>query len=316
MNAFRVAKRRGYSQRPWVPARGARKEPVNGIANTEWLGYTASVAITGTGSFVCKNVGVNAQGEIVVTGTGSLTMQPLGMAGAGALSLEGTGSLVAEALELQGAGALEITGNASLAIQALQLAGLGELKIEGTGALTAFPAGVSATGTVGEVTVQIQRLFLSGRLVLSGRLKLSGELETQKIRITPEGGFAVKLANNTGSLIAKGSALAASPNHDNSVILQTSEFDCVGFAYEDIATGSQGWVVTTGVCDALLANSTSATRGYWAKCSATDGRIEVTTAPSGIGALATSEHFREVGHCLETKTGGTNVLVKILLHFL
>lgn len=145
---------------------------------------------------------------------------------------------------------------------------------------------------------------------------LAGDLMTPKIWLTPDGGFAVKLANNTGSLIKKGSALAASPNHDNSVILQTTEYDCAGIAYEDIADGAEGWVVTTGVCDALLADSTAAVRGYWAKGAATDGRIEVTTAPSGIGALSTSEHFREVGHCLETKSAGTDVLVKILLHFL
>lgn len=148
------------------------------------------------------------------------------------------------------------------------------------------------------------------------KLVLAGDLVTPKIWLTPDGGFAVKLANNTGSLIPKGSALAASPNHDNSVILQTTEFDCSGIAYEDIPTGQEGWVVTTGVAQALLANSTGAIRGYWAKASATDGRIEVTTAPSGIGAITAAEHFREIGHCLETKSAGTNVLVKILLHFL
>lgn len=139
---------------------------------------------------------------------------------------------------------------------------------------------------------------------------------TPKIWLTPDGGFAVKLANNTGSLIPKGTALAASPNHDASIIPQTTEFDCAGIAYEDIADGAEGWVVTTGIAEALLKDTTASVRGYWAKAADTDGRIEVTTAPSGIGAITAAEHFQEIGHCLETKSAGTNVLVKILLHFL
>lgn len=144
----------------------------------------------------------------------------------------------------------------------------------------------------------------------------SGQVLGPKTMLTPEGGFATLLSNNSGSDIAHGTACAASPDHDRSVVPQTSEFDVVGFAYGDIEDGETGWVVTSGVAEALLKDGTSAERGYWCKGSDDAGRIEVTTAPAGLGALSTSEHFREVGHCLESKDAGTDVLAKLLLHFL
>jgi hypothetical protein len=66
----------------------------------------------------------------------------------------------------------------------------------------------------------------------------------------------------------------------------------------------------------LLKDTTSSQAGSWAKASATAGRAEVTTPPAGLGALAADEHFREIGHCLETKSAGTSVLCKIAMHFL
>jgi hypothetical protein len=137
-----------------------------------------------------------------------------------------------------------------------------------------------------------------------------------KTMMTVDGGFATRLWNQSGEAIIHGTACSASLDHDDSVILQSSEFDCVGFAYGEIPDGGVGWVVTSGVAEALLKDETAATRGYWAKAADTDGRIVVTTAPAGLGALSTSEHFREVGHCLESKDAGTDVLVKLLLHFL
>ena len=55
--------------------------------------------------------------------------------------------------------------------------------------------------------------------------------------------------------------------------------------------------------------------GYWVKAADDDGRAEVTTSPSGVGAMTANEHFREIGHCLETVADGTDVLAKVVLHF-
>jgi hypothetical protein len=143
-----------------------------------------------------------------------------------------------------------------------------------------------------------------------------GTILGPRTMLTPLGGFATKLGNYTGSTIPHGTAVSASPNHDNAVVPQAVEFDCVGFVYGAIPHGSEGWVVTSGVAEALLKDGTAATRGFWCKAADTDGRIESTTAPAGLGAIATSEHFKEVGHCIESVSAGTNKLALILLHFL
>ena len=137
-----------------------------------------------------------------------------------------------------------------------------------------------------------------------------------KTMLTPDSGFATLLINSTASAIPHGAACASSPDHDASVVLQSTEYDTVGFAYGAIAAGATGWVVTSGVAEALLKDGTAGVHGYWCKAADIDGRIVSATAPSGLGAMSTSEHFREVGHCLESKDAGTDVLVKLLLHFL
>lgn len=66
----------------------------------------------------------------------------------------------------------------------------------------------------------------------------------------------------------------------------------------------------------LLEDSTASTRGYWVKMSGTAGRADATNAaPPGGGIPELDEHMTELGHALETKTGGTDVLCKIVMHF-
>ena len=133
---------------------------------------------------------------------------------------------------------------------------------------------------------------------------------------TPEGGLAIKLTNKTGGASVKGSVVHCSETTDDAFDLQADEFDAMGVVYENgIADGSDCLVVVAGIADVLLKDGTAATRGYWAKASDTDGRAEVTTAPSGIGALDVGEHFREIGHCIESKGSGSDVLAKCILHF-
>lgn len=141
-------------------------------------------------------------------------------------------------------------------------------------------------------------------------------LHNEMIAITSEGGLAICLINKTGAPSVKGSLVSPGTVVDSSFVLQTDEFDAFGVVYDNnVADGDQCLVVVSGIAEVLLKDSTSAVRGYWAKASATDGRAEVTTGPSGLGALSASEHFREIGHCIESKNSGTNVLAKIVLHF-
>jgi len=135
--------------------------------------------------------------------------------------------------------------------------------------------------------------------------------------ITPEGGFAVKLTNKTGAASVKGSLVHADETTDLAFSLQTVEFDTIGAVYEDgQPDGQPCFVVMSGIAEVLLEDGNAAVRGYWVKSSDTDGRAEVTTPPSGLGQVTTSEHFKEIGHCLESKDAGTDVLAKIAIHFL
>lgn len=87
----------------------------------------------------------------------------------------------------------------------------------------------------------------------------------------------------------------------------------IGVVYEaGVADASDAWIWTSGaVCQVLLKDGTASTRGNWAYVSDTAGRADLTNADP-IGA---TEHTREIGHCLESKSSGTNVLARVTLHF-
>jgi hypothetical protein len=136
----------------------------------------------------------------------------------------------------------------------------------------------------------------------------------EKITITNEGGWAIRLVNKTGSASVKGTLVKNGSGADSSFVLTASDdTEIIGAVYEnDIADGNECWVVVGGIVEVLLKDSTDATRGYWAGTSDTAGRADCTTA-SAPGVVLT--HFQEIGHCIETKSGGTDVLAKIVMHF-
>lgn len=134
--------------------------------------------------------------------------------------------------------------------------------------------------------------------------------------ITPEGGIAVLLTNLTGADSVKGTIVSASTTPGGFKV-QANEYDAIGAVYNGgVPTGGDTWVVICGLAEVLLEDGTAATAGNWCHMAATDGRADCSlTQPSGGGFVEASEHFKEIGHCLETKTAGTNVLAKIVLHF-
>lgn len=139
----------------------------------------------------------------------------------------------------------------------------------------------------------------------------TGTVTTPKAVITPEGGIAISLINKTGSASVKGACVTASDTTDFAFKLQTDEFSAIGFVYTaGVADGAACLVVVAGIAEALLKDTTASTKGYWAFNSATDGRIETKAAP-----VNDAEHFREAGHCIESKVAGTDVLCKIITHF-
>jgi hypothetical protein len=109
-------------------------------------------------------------------------------------------------------------------------------------------------------------------------------------------GIAVKMINGTGAETVLGSVVTVSSTEDNKFALQTNEFDAIGV-----------------VAEVLFKNGEAATRGHVALSADTDGRARGIAVPSSNPVVA--EHFKEIGHVLESKNAGTNILVKCILHF-
>ena len=137
---------------------------------------------------------------------------------------------------------------------------------------------------------------------------------------TEEGGLAIRLINNTGTASVKGSLVDASHVLEGAVSLTAAGGDdCIGVVYDSgIANGDWIWVVVSGIADVLLQDGTLSGYGYWVKTSdTTAGRADATSPnppPSGV-ILEVQEHFREIGHCLQSRVAGADVLARCVLHF-
>jgi len=132
---------------------------------------------------------------------------------------------------------------------------------------------------------------------------------------TNERGFLVKVKNNTGGASVKGHILAACPDMDNAVCIESNGFDPIGICAESgIANGSDMWMWANGsICQVLMKDATAAVRGYVGLCDDVDGRAYVVAVPSSNPVVA--EHFRELGHCTQSVDAGTNVLALFSIHF-
>ena len=139
------------------------------------------------------------------------------------------------------------------------------------------------------------------------------------IAITDEGGLAVKMINKTGAASVKGTLVEASTAQDFAFGLTgATDFMPIGVVYESgVADGDPCLVVTYGIADVLLEDSTASTHGNWVKSSdSAGGRADASAAvPPGGGVAELTQHSREIGHCLESKGAGTNVLARCFIHF-
>lgn len=129
---------------------------------------------------------------------------------------------------------------------------------------------------------------------------------------TADGGLAVWLTNGTGAATVRGTVVVASSTDDGAFEVAAGDADMpIGVVLESgVANGSGAWVVVAGTAYVLLKDATASTRGYFVHVSDTAGRADATNA-SPVLAI----HWRELGHCLESKTAGTDVLAKCILHF-
>lgn len=141
------------------------------------------------------------------------------------------------------------------------------------------------------------------------RLDSSGNLDVNdKARITPLGGWAVKLTNETGSPTVAGQLVVAD-------ITVADAFDTAGASSTlligvvldaGVADGSEAWIVISGIADVLI-DAGGAALGDRIVASATAGSADVNNSPSN------TVHFTELGHVIEA-IGGAGV-TRCVLHF-
>jgi hypothetical protein len=140
----------------------------------------------------------------------------------------------------------------------------------------------------------------------SGNMSWTATPEGANFKITPEGGYAVKLKNKSGVTVNKGTVVQASGTDSASFVLAVvSSENPIGIVYDNsIADGNDCWVVVSGIADIYFEASVS--YGAWAGTSDTNPGEAQTTFAIGI-------HDQEIGHAISTRTGAG--LARAIIHF-
>ena len=123
----------------------------------------------------------------------------------------------------------------------------------------------------------------------------------------------IKPTNKTGAATVKGTLVETDTTTDKAFdIADADAVDCIGAVFEaGVADGSDAWIVISGCAQVLLKDTTAATRHNWAATHDVAGRADCSqgTPP------AAPAHFNEIGHCIESQAGGSDVLATCILHF-
>jgi len=135
-----------------------------------------------------------------------------------------------------------------------------------------------------------------------------------------KGGLMSRYINKTGGASVKGTLVELSSSTDFGVMTATAGGpDPIGAIYESgVADGDYVWVTYSGPAQVLLADTTASTREYWAQLSPDDnGRADCSdAAPAGGTITELRGHLeREIGHCMQSLSSGTDVLCWVHLHF-
>lgn len=142
-----------------------------------------------------------------------------------------------------------------------------------------------------------------------------GRIALDVFKVTPEGGIAIQMVNNTGVDSIKGTLIQASVSVDNAFeVAPIDGDDTIGIVYNNgIPEGKETWVVILGIAECLLEDTTASSNGNWTTTGGTTpGRCDATIAnPPG----AVAAHFKEIGHAVEAVSAGTDKLAKIMIHF-
>jgi len=139
----------------------------------------------------------------------------------------------------------------------------------------------------------------------------SSSVGTLLAKITPEGGYAVKLTNKTGAPSVKGKIVGIKTGTDNAFDLTAVDATYnLGVVYEDgVADAAECWVVVGGIAQVLMKNA--AVRGQLC-------RIPLNTDDGKAAGYAMAAEQSDtasvykIGDVLET--ADAEVLCKVLLH--
>jgi hypothetical protein len=145
----------------------------------------------------------------------------------------------------------------------------------------------------------------------------NGKESLYSIYVNNTGGVNVRLYNQTGASSIAGIPVRASTSFNYSVAQASNPYDVIGaIAEANVANSALVWVTYTGVANVLLNSGTTAIAEGWFRVDTTaSGYFYQAAAPTGLGAIATDDHFKETGHSLATVAAATAATCPIMLHF-
>ena len=191
--------------------------------------------------------------------------------------------------------------------------------IEAGGAITAggniVGNVVSAGNVVGDVVTAVGNVQgINGVFsnAISGATgSFSSSVGTLLAKITPEGGYAVKLTNKTGAPSVKGQIVSHEGTVANAFNLTAVDANhCLGVVYESgVEDGAQCWVVVAGIAQVLMKNA--ATMGHICRIPLNNDEGEAAGYAMDA-AQSSSASVYKIGDVLETADAA--VLCKVLLH--
>ena len=181
--------------------------------------------------------------------------------------------------------------------------------IEAGGAIT---AGGNIVGNVVSAVGNVQGVdgVFSGT-VYGTTGTFSAGVGNSYFKITPEGGFAVRLTNKSGAETVKGQIVGIKTGTDNAFDLTAVGANhCLGVVYESgIEDDAVCWVVVSGIAQVLMKNA--AVRGQLCRIplNADDSKA---AGYAMAAAQSDTASVYKIGDVLET--ADAEVLCKVLLH--
>lgn len=130
-------------------------------------------------------------------------------------------------------------------------------------------------------------------------------------KITPEGGFAVRLTNESGAVTVKGQIVSHKGTVARAFDLTAVDANhCLGVVYESgIEDAAECWVVVSGIAQVLMKNA--ATMGHICRIPLNTDEGEAAGYAMDA-AQSSSASVYKIGDVLET--ADAEVLCKVLLH--